>query len=104
LVVPCKGRKFKCDSDCANYKSTGICSHSLAVAEINKQLPVFLESFKKAKKRPKFTQLALHNMPAGRGRKGSLAHGSGKLMLLPLFILIVLVMNLLLKAQALSSL
>ena len=73
LVVQCKGRKFKCDSDCANYKSMGICSHSLAVAEINKQLPVFLESFKKAKKRPNFTQLALHNMPAGRGRKGSLA-------------------------------
>ncbi len=73
LVVPCKGGRFKCDSDCANFKSLGICSHSVAVAEVNKQLSEFLVSFKKTKKRPNFTQLALHGMPAGRGKKGSQA-------------------------------
>ena len=28
LVVPCKGGKYKCDPDCANFKSLGICSHT----------------------------------------------------------------------------
>ena len=35
LVLPCKGGCFKCDSDCINFKSLGICSHSVAVAECN---------------------------------------------------------------------
>ena len=42
LVLPCKGSQFKCDSDCVNFKSLGICSHSVAVAEINQQLLEFV--------------------------------------------------------------
>ena len=30
LVVPCKSGQFKCDSDCLNFKSLGICSHCVA--------------------------------------------------------------------------
>ena len=70
LVVPSKGGRFKCDSDCINFKSLGICSHSIAVAELNGTLPQFLAHFEKGNKKPNFTALALHDMPAGRGRKG----------------------------------
>ena len=73
LVVPCKGGKYKCDPDCANFKSLGICSHSVVVAEVNKKLSEFLASVKKAKKKPNFTQLAVHDMPVGCERKGGQA-------------------------------
>ena len=73
LVVPCKGGKYKCDPDCANFKSLGICSHSVVVAEVNKKLSEFLASVKKAKKKPNFTQLAVHDIPVGCGRKGGQA-------------------------------
>ena len=73
LVVPCKGGKYKCDPNCANFKSLGICSHSVVVAEVNKKLSEFLASVKKAKKKPNFTQLAVHDMPVGCGRKGGQA-------------------------------
>jgi hypothetical protein len=68
LVIPCKGGRFKCDSDCVNFKSLGICSHSVAVAESDGSLSQFLAYFAK---KPNFTALALHDMPAGCGRKGS---------------------------------
>ena len=38
LVLPCSRRCFKCDSDCLNYKSLGIWSHCVVVAELNQQL------------------------------------------------------------------
>lgn len=73
LVVPCKGDRFKCDPDCIKFKSLGICSHSVVVAQVNRKLLEFLASIKKAKKQPNITQLVAHDMPAGRGRKGSQA-------------------------------
>ncbi len=73
LVLPCKGSRFKCDSDCINFKSLGICSHSIAVAELNKQLQEFVACFTKSKRKPNFSEVAVHGMPAGRGRKGSKA-------------------------------
>ena len=42
LVLPCKNRCFKCDSDCLNFKSLGICSHTVATAELNNQLKEFV--------------------------------------------------------------
>ena len=72
LVLPCiKGHSFKCDSDCLNYKSLGICSHCVVVAELNNQLDKFVASFTKSKRKLNFTEVAIHGMPAGRGRKGS---------------------------------
>ena len=73
LVLPCKGSRFKCDSDCLNFKSLGICSHTLVVAELNKSLQEFVTSFKKSKRKPSFSEVAVHGMAAGRGRKGSQA-------------------------------
>ena len=73
LVIPCKGDRFKCDTECINFKSLGLCSHTIAVAEYNKRLPEFLMEFQKTNKSPNFTVLALHGMPSGRGRKGSVA-------------------------------
>ena len=73
LVLPCKGCQFKCDSDCLNFKSLGICSHSVAVVEINQQLQEFVVGFTKSKKQPNFSAVAVHGMPTGRGRKGSQA-------------------------------
>ena len=71
LVLPCKSSGFKCDSDCANFKSLGICSHTVVVAHLNDQLSEFVTRFKKAKKKPNLMKLAVHGMPAGRGKKGS---------------------------------
>ena len=70
LVLPSKAG-FKCDSDCVNFKSLGICSHTVVVAHINDQLPRFVSNLKKAKKQPNLTQLAVHKMPAGAGKKGA---------------------------------
>ena len=67
LVSPCKAHKFSCDSDCPNFKSFGICSHIVAVAEVNQML---LDCFKKQKKIPNMSALAKAGMPTGRGRKG----------------------------------
>ena len=68
LVTPKKSGDFSCDSSCPNWKSLGICSHSVAVAETNGQLQHFLSV--KKKKAPSVTSLVTTNMPKGRGRKG----------------------------------
>lgn len=47
MVVPKKGGDFSCDSTCCNWKSIGICSHSVAVATVNKQLEQFISAKKK---------------------------------------------------------
>ena len=73
LVLPCKGGHFKCDGDSLNFKSLGMCSHSVAVAELNKQLKEFIAAFTKSKRKANFSQLAMHGMPSGRGKKGSQA-------------------------------
>ena len=70
LVTPGKGGKFACDSSCANYKSFGLCSHTVAVAEVNGKLSACIDCFKKQKKTPKMSALAKTGMPTGRGRKG----------------------------------
>ena len=71
LVAPCKGELFKCDNECLNYESMGICSHSVAVAQLNNKLQQFVNA--KVKRKPNFTSLAVHGMPSGRGRKGGQA-------------------------------
>ncbi len=70
MVTPIKGGGFSCDSNCANWKSLGICSHSIAVAEINGKLSEFVAFVQKKKKRPNITKLTTASMPKGRGRKG----------------------------------
>ena len=73
LVMPCKSGMYKCDSDCLNYKSMGLCSHVVAVAELQNCLPRLISAYGKSKKRPDFTKLSTHGMPSGRGKKGGRA-------------------------------
>ena len=72
LVTPGKDGRFACDSDCPNFKCFGICSHVVAVAEVNHKLPAFINLFEKQKKVPNLSSLAKDGMPKGRGRKGGL--------------------------------
>ena len=75
MVTPTKGGGFSCDSNCPNWKAMGICSHTVAVAEVNKKLQPFLSS--KKKKGVNFTKLLTTSMPKGRGREVLLLrHGS----------------------------
>lgn len=69
MVTPKKGGEFCCDSSCPNWKAMGICSHTVAVAEVNNKLPQFL-STKKRKKGVNVTKLLTTSMPKGRGQNG----------------------------------
>ena len=69
MVTPTKGGGFTCDSTCPNWKSLGICAHSVAVAQTNGKLEQFV-SLDKKKKVPDVTALATTTMPRGRGGKG----------------------------------
>ena len=51
----------------------GICSHSVAVAQMNNKLQQFVSAISKVKRPPDFTSLAVHCMASGRGRKGGQA-------------------------------
>ena len=70
LVVAKKGGAFTCNTDCPNWKGMGICSHSVAVAELSGQLPEFVAYYKRNKRIPSLTKMAVATMPKGRGRKG----------------------------------
>ena len=41
LVMPKKSGCFACDHDCPNWRSLGICAHSVAVANLCSKLPEF---------------------------------------------------------------
>ena len=68
MVTPPQNVDFSCDASCPNWKPLGICSHSVAVAEMNGKLQKFLSA--KKKKVPSVTNLLTTSMPKGRGRKG----------------------------------
>ena len=70
MVIPTKGGGFSCDSNCPNWKSMGLCAHSIAVAHSNGKLHEFVAVVKKKKKVPNVTALVTTTMPKGRGRKG----------------------------------
>ena len=75
LVIPKHNGEYVCDSTCANWRSLGICSHSVAVAEKNDELQQFVTWFRQAKKRPNLTKLVLTGMPAVEGARVVLLHG-----------------------------
>ena len=70
MVTPTKGGVFSCESSCPNWKSIGICSHSVAVAQVNGKLEDFISAVKKKKKSPNVTALVTSTMPKGHGLKG----------------------------------
>lgn len=54
MVTPTKDGGFSCDSD---WKSLGICSHSVAVAELNQGFKKFLSCLKRKQRVPNVTHL-----------------------------------------------
>ena len=70
-----KGREgqYKCDSNCLNWATSGICSHSLVVAQLNNDLPAFLQWYNASSDHPNISSLAMSGLPSGRGRKGGVA-------------------------------
>lgn len=64
--------QYICDSNCLQWKSSCLCSHTVAVAGINGDLESFIDWYVLTKQRPNFTTLAVHGLPSGRGRKGGI--------------------------------
>ena len=75
-VSKCRlGVQYQCDQNCPQFQSAHICSHSVAAAESNKELPHFLQYFSSTfqKSSLNLMELASSGMPAGAGRKGGRA-------------------------------
>ena len=69
LVMSTKQGRYTCDNDCPNWKSMKLCSHTVAVAELNGSLWEFCELYWKAKHVPSMSQLA--GLRSGVGNKGN---------------------------------
>ena len=70
MVTLRKNWQYVCDKSCANWNSLRICSHTVAVAKLNRELSQSVTWLIKAKRRPSLTKLVVTNMPDGRGKKG----------------------------------
>lgn len=70
LVTKCSSGQYKCDSKCLNWSSSQLCSHSIAVAELNSDLLSFLSWYNASSVQPNITTVAMAGLPVGRGRKG----------------------------------
>lgn len=73
FVVKKKNGGLACDSDCPQYKSASLCSHIVAAAKHDMELPELVSSYQNVKRCPNLTKLAVSGMPKGRGHKGSKA-------------------------------
>ena len=62
--------QYRCDSNCLNWASSAISSHTLAVAQLNSDLISFLQWYNTSGNMPNMTTLAMLGLPSGRGRKG----------------------------------
>ena len=71
LVTCTKQGKYTCDSECPNWKSVNICSHSVAVAQVSNSLQEFCNLYRKSKHLPSVTRLVLTGVSSGVGRKGN---------------------------------
>lgn len=69
-VRSCSDGQYLCDSNCPQWMSSQLCSHTLAVAERNGDLLKFLEWYVKHGQRPNLSTLGLSGCPKGRGQKG----------------------------------
>ena len=71
MVIRKKNGGLACDKDCPQYASAGFCSHVVAAAQHDNQLPKLVASYQSIKHGPNLMKLATCDMPKGRGRKGS---------------------------------
>ena len=65
--------QYLCDCNCLNWVTSGVYSHSIAVAELNHDLDKFLLCYNSEAPEPDITSLASTGLPSGRGRKGGTA-------------------------------
>lgn len=66
------GLYYECSSNCISFAAYGLCSHVLAVAELDKKLEDFVMWYKKLKQSPaNVTALAEMDLPSSRGTKRS---------------------------------
>ena len=70
LVREVSSGRYECDEKCLNWSSSGICSHSVAVAVLNIDLHSFLQWYNTSTVEPNINSLAMAGLPSGRGRKG----------------------------------
>ena len=70
LVRSGDGGKYQCDSNCLQWSSCQVCSHCLAAAHDNDDLPQFLTWYTSGDFTPNITKVGMHNTPSGSGRKG----------------------------------
>ena len=68
---------MSCDSECPQYQSAGLCTHTVAAAVHNHKLLPFISSYQHVHHITNITKLAVSETPKGRGRKGGKAK-SGK--------------------------
>jgi len=61
--------QYICDSNCQQWISSQLYSHTLAVAECNDDLSSFLQWYSTHVKCPNISTLPMSNLPRGRGRK-----------------------------------
>jgi len=69
-VRSCSDGRYLCDSNCPQWMSSQVCSHTLAVAEQNGELLKFLQWYVKLGQGPNLSSIALSGLPKGRGQKG----------------------------------
>lgn len=69
-VTPGKGGSLTCDRTCVNFSSK-ICEHTLAVAQLKGSLPEFIAWYKRSKRGPNITNMALAGGPKNAGKKPS---------------------------------
>ena len=65
---------YECSANCISFAAYGLCSHVLAIAELDKKLEDFIIWYKKLKQSPaNVTALAEMDLPSSRGTKRSKA-------------------------------
>lgn len=61
--------KFSCDNNCPNWKSLGLCSHVVAVAQVNGQLTNLCNNDTRSNRLPSITGLLVTGLPSDVGNK-----------------------------------
>lgn len=65
--------QYVCDNNCPNWLASQVCSHTLACAECNGDLAIFLQWYVQCAENPNISTLAMSGLARGRGRKGGRA-------------------------------
>ena len=71
-LVKASGYHYKCDNNCQMFKGFSLCSHVVAVAQINGELSAFLNA-PSSTFVPNLSSISQRDMPSGSGRKGGVA-------------------------------